>query len=63
MIDDKIAYFKKLIEHERKLTMKHLNLSAHYRKCLHALLEERERVYPEQYTKYGNIRKAYKDKF
>lgn len=60
MIDDKIAELRKLIAHERKLYSKHLDISAHYCKCLKALLEERKRVFPEQYTKYGNLRKAYK---
>lgn len=60
-IDGKIKGLNKAIEHERKLYQKHLSFYSALMDEYHVLLNQRKALFPEQYTKYGSLRKAFKD--
>lgn len=62
-IDEKIKGLRKVIDKEMKLYKKHLSLYATLSDELYSLMQQRKLIFPEQYTKYGNIRKPFKSKF
>lgn len=60
VIDEQISQLRNKLEHNRNLVAKYLSEVQSLKKDLFFLLDLRKSFFPEQYTKYGILRKKYK---